>query len=48
MQKSVASAEAMTAKAVEKAIAEVKGAAAPAAPADGAAPASPAKPTEQQ
>jgi hypothetical protein len=47
MQKSVASAEAMTQKAVEKALAEVKGAA-PAAPADGAAPAAPAKPTEQQ
>jgi hypothetical protein len=44
MQKSVESAEAMTAKAVEKAVAEVKGAApaAPAAaPADGAAPAKP-------
>lgn len=48
MQKSVASAEAMTAKAVEKAVAEVKAGAAPAAPADGAAPATPAKPTEQQ
>jgi hypothetical protein len=47
MQKSIEAADAMTAKAVEKAIAEVKGAA-PAAPADGAAPAAPAKPTEQQ
>ena len=47
MQKSIAAADAMTSKAVEKAIAEVKGAA-PAAPADGAAPAAPAKPNEQQ
>jgi hypothetical protein len=45
MQKSIEAADAMTAKAVEKAVAEVKGAA---APADGAAPAAPAKPTEQQ
>lgn len=43
MQKSIEAADAMTSKAVEKAIAEVKGAA-PAAPADGAAPATPAKP----
>ena len=47
MQKSIESAEAMTTKAVEKALAEVKGGA-PAAPADAAAPAAPAKPTEQQ
>ena len=47
MEKSIAAADAMTSKAVEKAVAEVKGAA-PAAPADGAAPAAPAKPTEQQ
>ena len=47
MQKSIEAADAMTAKAVEKALAEVKGAA-PATPADGAAPAAPAKPTEQQ
>jgi iron uptake system EfeUOB component EfeO/EfeM len=46
MQKSIESADAMTSKAVEKAVAEVKGAApvAPAAPADAAAPAAPAKP----
>ena len=43
MQKSIEAADAMTSKAVEKAVAEVKGAA-PAAPADGAAPATPAKP----
>jgi hypothetical protein len=43
MQKSVESADAMTSRAVEKAIAEVKGAA-PASPADAAAPAAPAKP----
>jgi hypothetical protein len=47
MQKSIEAADAMTSKAVEKALAEVKGAA-PAAPADGAAPSTPAKPTEQQ
>ena len=46
MQKSIESAEAMTTKAVEKAIAEVKGAApaAPASEAASAAPATPAKP----
>ena len=43
MEKSIAAADAMTSKAVEKALAEVKGAA-PAAPADGAAPPAPAKP----
>lgn len=51
MQKSIDAADAMTAKAVEKAVAEVKGGSAPATPAmpaDGAAPAAPAKPTEQQ
>ena len=42
MQKSIDAADAMTAKAVEKAIAEVKGGPAPAEPA------APAKPTEQQ
>jgi hypothetical protein len=47
MQKSIEAADAMTSKAVEKAIAEVKGAP-PAAPADGAPPATPPKPTEQQ
>jgi hypothetical protein len=47
MQKSIEAADAMTSKAVEKAVAEVKGAT-PATPADGAAPATPAKPTEQQ
>jgi hypothetical protein len=47
MEKSIAAADAMTSKAVEKAVAEVKGAA-PAAPADDAAPAEPAKPTDQQ
>ncbi|HEY7798343.1 MAG TPA: hypothetical protein VIA80_06240 [Hyphomonadaceae bacterium] len=47
MQKSIEAADSMTSKAVEKAIAEVKGAT-PATPADGAAPATPAKPTEQQ
>jgi hypothetical protein len=46
MQKSIEAADAMTAKAVEKALAEVKGAV-PAAPAD-ATPATPAKPAEQQ
>ena len=46
MQKSVEAAEAMTMKAVEKAVADVKSAApAPPAPADAAVP---AKPTEQQ
>lgn len=47
MQKSIEAAEAMTTKAVEKAVAEVKGA----APADAAAPsapATPAEPTKQQ
>ena len=54
MQKSIAAADAMTTAAVEKALAEVKPAAAAAAdtgaapPADGAAPAEPAKPTDQQ
>jgi hypothetical protein len=47
MQKSLAAADAMTTKAVDKAVADVVGAA-PVAPADGATPEDPAKPTNPQ
>jgi len=47
IEKSLAAADAMTTKAVDKAVADVVGAA-PVAPADGATPADPAKPTNPQ